>query len=135
MSAWAYGLAADAVVAVHFLFVVFVGAGGLLVLRWPRLAWLHVPCAIWGAVISFGGWICPLTPLENALRGLAGQSRYGGGFIEHYIVPVLYPAELTRQMQFGIGAAVIVVNIAVYALVARRARRNRQRGRRPNTST
>ena len=127
MSAWAYGLAADAVVAVHFLFVVFVGAGGLLVLRWPRLAWLHLPCALWGAAISFGGWICPLTPLENTLRALAGQSGYGGGFIQHYIVPILYPAALTRELQFAIGAAVIVVNLVAYAVIIRRMRQRGQR--------
>ena len=125
MSAWAYGLAADAVVAVHFLFVLFVGAGGLLVIRWPNLAWLHLPCAIWGAAISFGGWICPLTPLEVRFRLLAGQGGYTGGFIEHYIVPILYPAALTREMQFAIGAGVILVNAAAYAIVLRRRRARR----------
>lgn len=120
MSAWAYGLAADAVVAVHFMFVMFVGAGGLLVIRWPWLAWLHLPCALWGAAISFGGWVCPLTPLENTLRAMAGRDGYTGGFIEHYIMPILYPAALTREMQFGIGAAVVVVNVVAYAVVFKR---------------
>jgi hypothetical protein len=130
MSAWAYGLAADAVVAVHFLFVLFVGAGGLLLIRWPRLAWLHLPCAIWGAAISFGGWICPLTPLEVRFRVLAGQGGYAGGFIEHYLVPILYPAALTREMQFGIGAGVLVINAVAYAIVfARRKSRADRRSR------
>lgn len=125
MSAWAYGLAADAVTAIHFLFVVFVGLGGLMAIRWPKLAWLHVPCALWGAAISFGGWICPLTPLEVRLRMLAGQGGYEGGFIEHYIVPILYPAALTREIQFVIGAGVILINAMAYAVVIRRARGRR----------
>ena len=129
MRAWAYGLAADAVVAIHFLFVVFVAAGGLLVIRWPRLVWVHLPCALWGAAISFGGWICPLTPWENTLRAMAGQGGYAGGFIENYIVPILYPADLTREMQFGIGAAVIVVNAVAYAVLYWRMRQDRKRGR------
>ena len=79
MSSAIYGVLADTVVLLHFAFVLFVGAGGLLVLRWPRLAWLHIPCALWGAAISFGGWICPLTPLENLLRTRAGLAAYDGG--------------------------------------------------------
>ncbi len=101
---------ADLVVAVHFLFVLFVVLGGLLVLRWPRVAYLHIPAAIWGAAIEFGGWICPLTPLENWLRRQAGSSGYSGGFIEHYILPILYPSTLTRTNQLVLGALVLILN-------------------------
>lgn len=112
---------ADAVVILHFAFVLFVVLGGLLVLRWPRLAWLHLPAAAWGALIELGGWICPLTPLENRFRHRAGESGYAGGFVEHYVLPVLYPPELTRGVQIALGLAVLGVNLAVYgSLLARR---------------
>ncbi len=109
-----YRLLAELVVVVHFAFVVFVVLGGLLVLRWRWVAWLHLPAAIWGAMIEFGGWICPLTPLENWLQFQGGDAGYEGGFIQHYIVPVLYPAGLTREMQVGLGVAVVLINVAVY---------------------
>jgi hypothetical protein len=86
-----YRTLADLTVLLHFGFVLFVVVGGLLVLRWPRLRWMHLPAAVWGVLIEFFGWICPLTPLENHLRDLRGQSGYAGGFIDHYIVSVLYP--------------------------------------------
>ena len=104
-----YRTLADVVLVIHLAFAVFAGIGGLLVLRWRKLAWVHVPCAVWGALIMFAGWICPLTPLENGLRRRGGQAGYEGGFIEHYVVSVLYPRGLTRGLQFGIGAGVIVV--------------------------
>ncbi len=115
---------ADLVLLVHGAFVVFVVVGALLVLRWPRLAWVHVPCAVWGALIEFGGWICPLTPLENELRRRGGEAGYRGGFVEHYVTATIYPAGLTRHMQYALGAAVIVLNVIIYALVIRRARRS-----------
>jgi hypothetical protein len=118
-------LLADLVVTFHVTFVVFVVTGGLLVLRWPRLAWLHVPCALWGAWVELSGWICPLTPLEISLRVAAGEAGYRGGFLEHYVIPVLYPAGLTRGIQVGLGIAVLMVNAAAYAAVARRMRRVR----------
>ena len=105
---------ADAVVGFHFLFVVFVVLGGLLLVRWPALVWVHLPTAIWGALIELRGWICPLTPLEKLLRAQAGQAGYEGGFIEHYLLPVLYPAELTRGVQLVLGAVVIGLNAAIY---------------------
>lgn len=108
-------LLADAVVVLHLLFVAFVVAGGLLVWRWPALAWLHVPAALWGATVEWTGWICPLTPLENRLRAAAGQAGYESGFVEHYLLPLLYPAALTRGTQLVLGAVVVVVNVAVYA--------------------
>ena len=108
-------------VGVHFLFVLFVVLGGLLVLRWPKLAYLHVPAAIWGAAIELAGWICPLTPLENSLRTQAGSAGYSGGFIEHYILPILYPSALTRDVQLILGFLVIVFNLIIYAYVFRKA--------------
>ena len=115
-----YALLADAVLVLHFLFVAFVVAGGLLVLRWPRIAWLHLPAAAWGVVIEFAGWICPLTPLENHLRARAGQTPYMGGFVEYYLLPVLYPEGLTRETQYALGLAVLALNVAVYGFVVRR---------------
>jgi hypothetical protein len=112
----AYRALADGVVVFHFGFVLFVVLGGVLVLRWRRAAWVHLPCAAWGALIEFGGWICPLTPLEHRLRELGRQATYGESFVEHYITHVMYPASLTRPMQFAIGAFVIAVNATVYWL-------------------
>lgn len=118
-----YWLLADLVVVVHLGFVVFVVAGGLLVLRWGWAAWLHVPAAAWGALIELGGWVCPLTPLEQWLRRRAGESGYQGGFVEHYILPILYPRELTREVQVVLGIGVVAVNLAVYGWVLWRRRR------------
>jgi hypothetical protein len=118
-----YRVLAEVVLLAHFAFVAFVVAGGLLVLRWPRVAWAHVPCAAWGAWIELSGRICPLTPLENEFRRRAGQAGYGEGFLEHYIVPVLYPAGLTREIQIGLGVGVLLLNAGVYAWVWRRHRR------------
>jgi hypothetical protein len=107
-------LLADAVVVVHCAFVLFVVLGGLLVLRRPRLAWLHLPAAVWGVAIEWGGFICPLTPLENRLRARAGETGYMGGFVERYLLPVLYPEGLTGDVQLLLGAGVLVVNVVVY---------------------
>ena len=116
-----YRLGADLVLLLHLAFVLFVVAGGLLVLRWPRMAWLHLPAAAWGAVVEFTGWICPLTPLENILRTMAGASAYDADFIEHYILPLLYPAELTRNIQLILGMIVIGVNVVPYGWLWRRS--------------
>jgi len=117
-----YGLLANLVVLLHLGFVVFVVAGGLLVLRWPRLARVHLPCAAWGALIEIAGWICPLTPLEIWLRVRAGQAGYHGGFVENYVIPVLYPGNLTRGIQVGLGLTVLVLNVAVYTWAWRRTK-------------
>ena len=115
------GLSADAIVLLHLGFILFVALGGLLVLRWPKLAWAHLPAVIWGALVELAGWICPLTPLENRLRAAAGDPAYTGGFIDRYIVPIVYPAQLTRGTQLALGIAVIVVNLVIYGnLVFRR---------------
>ncbi len=110
----------DSVVLLHMCFVVFVVAGGLLALWWKWMAWVHVPCAVWGAWIEFAGWICPLTPLEIWLRRRAGEAGYETGFVEHYVLPVLYPSELTRTTQLALGIAVVVLNVVLYAWVWRR---------------
>jgi len=113
---------ADLVVILHFAFVLFVIFGGLLVLRWPRLAYVHLPVALYGALIELVGWICPLTPLEKRLRESAGLQGYQGGFVEHYILQVLYPAGLTRNVQLVLGLIVIGMNLAIYAVMAHRYR-------------
>ena len=115
-------LVADLVVVVHFMFVLFVVLGGLLVLRWPRLAYLHLPAATWGVLIEFAGWVCPLTPLEQSLRLRAGEQGYPGSFIEHYLLPLLYPSALTRTLQVALGIIVIAVNLAIYGYLLRRRR-------------
>ncbi len=115
-------LLADLVVLVHAAFIAFVVLGGLLALHWPRAAWLHLPAAAWGAWIEFSGRICPLTPLEVKLRQAAGEAGYEGGFIEHYLLPILYPAELDRTLQLLLGGTVVVINLVVYALVLWRRR-------------
>ena len=119
----AYRLLANAVVLLHTAFVAFVVLGGFLAWRWSRIAWLHVPCALWGAVIEYQGWICPLTPLENDLRRRAGLAGYAGGFVEHYVLPVLYPAGLTRPAQALLGTLVVIVNLIAYGVLLRRALR------------
>ena len=111
------------VVVIHFLFVLFVVLGGFLVLRWPRLAYLHVPAALWGIWIEFSGRICPLTPLEQKLRAAAGKEVYSGGFVEHYLLPVLYPSSLTRTIQVVLGVFVLGVNLGIYVQLLRRRKR------------
>jgi Protein of Unknown function (DUF2784) len=116
-------LSAGVIVALHFAFVVFVVLGGLLALRWPRVVWLHVPAVVWGSLVEFTGWICPLTPLENRLRRAGGEASYQGDFIAHYILPALYPDGLTRSDQLVLGGIALTVNAAIYALVIVRHRR------------
>jgi hypothetical protein len=118
-----YGALADAVLVLHLCFIVFVVSGGLLALRWRRVAWLHLPAAGWGALVQLAGWICPLTPLENALRRAAGGEGYETTFVERYLIPVVYPDALTREVQIGLGLLVLAVNAGVYGLVWRRWRR------------
>ena len=123
-----YSLLADAVVLVHGLFVLFVVFGGLPVLRWPRLAWFHLPAAVWGAGIELSGGVCPLTYLEVRFRRLAGEAGYAGSFIEHYLVPLIYPEGLTRQGQIVLGLLAALLNLAVYGVVFLRHRRGKGRG-------
>lgn len=114
-----YHWLADGLVIFHSAFVIFVVIGGFLALRWHWIAWLHVPFAIWAVLLEYNGWICPLTPLENALRGRAGMAGYSGGFIEHYVLRVLYPAGLTNSLQWALGTFALVVNIVAYTLLVR----------------
>nr|HID60087.1 DUF2784 domain-containing protein [Desulfobacterales bacterium] len=109
-----YHLLADTVVVFHFAFVLFVVLGGIISIWWRRVVWLHVPAALWSAVVEFTGWICPLTPLENWLRFTGEEPGYSRGFVEEYILPILYPAGLTRETQIGSGTFVVTVNILIY---------------------
>src|SRR5690348_7131951 len=118
-----YRAVADCLVLVHAGFVTFVMLGGFLAWRWGRVVWAHVPAALWGAAIEFAGWVCPLTPLENALRTRAGLEGYRGGFVEHYVIPVLYPAGLTRPAQAALGTLVLAVNLVAYGVLVRRLMR------------
>ena len=120
-----YRLLADLVLVAHAAFVAFVVLGGLAVLRWPRVAWVHLPVVLWGAGIEFMGGLCPLTPLENHWRRLAGEQGYGGGFVEHYLLAALYPEGLTRGVQLALGILVIAVNAALYALIWSRKKTSR----------
>jgi uncharacterized protein DUF2784 len=113
-------LLADLIVVIHLLFIVFVALGGLLALRWRWVPWLHLPAAAWGGFVELTGRICPLTPLENQLRRAAGSAGYDGDFIEHYLLPVIYPAGLTREIQFGLAALLVVLNAVIYTIFWRR---------------
>ena len=116
-------LLANTVVACHALFIVFVVCGGFAAWRWRWVAALHIPCAVWGILIEYRGGICPLTPLENSLRARAGQQGYTGGFVEHYLLPAIYPRGLTAGVQMVLGTFVLIVNLCAYTLLLRRLTR------------
>lgn len=126
-----FRLAADAVLVLHLAFIVFVVAGGALGLRWRWMPLLHLPAAAWGVFIELSGRICPLTPLENLLRARAGQAGYDGSFVEHYLVALIYPSGLTRELQLVLAALVIVSNLAIYAGLVVHRRRTRRRAAPP----
>ena len=105
---------ADAIIIIHFGFVIFVIAGGLLLLRWPRVIWLHLPAILWGALVEFLHLVCPLTYLEDWLRERAGVAAYHGDFVEHYLMPILYPAHLTAHIQIFLGGLVVIINVIIY---------------------
>jgi hypothetical protein len=115
-----YNILADVVVGTHFLFILFVVCGGLLVIRWPRMALVHLPAAIWGAAVEISPRVCPLTPLENYFRNLAGAGSYSGDFVVRYLIPVIYPENITITMQQFFGAIVIVINIVFYTIAIRK---------------
>ena len=120
-------IAAYMVLIIHLGFVFFVVLGGVLVWRWRWVLFLHIPAAVWGALIEYRGWVCPLTPLENRLRGAAGQAGYSGGFIEQYLLPVLYPEALSREAQIVLGTFVIIINGMAYGWLIRRSRARKTR--------
>ena len=128
-----YRFLADLVVLVHFGFILFVVLGGALVIRWPNLIWAHLPAALWGAVVEMTGWICPLTPLENWLRMLGDSRAYADSFIAHYLMPVVYPHQLTRTVQFLLGLSVVLINCAVYGFILYRYRRLRHQTSGPDS--
>lgn len=112
-----YSILADIVVFIHFLFIVFAVIGAVLVFKWWRVIYPHLISAFWAAMVISMGWICPLTPLENSLRRSAGEAGYEGGFIEHYILPVIYPPGLTREIQIWLGVSVILINAGIYSVL------------------
>ncbi|MAL98442.1 MAG: hypothetical protein CL583_08330 [Alteromonadaceae bacterium] len=116
-------IAADGVVLLHLFFILFVLAGGLLAIRWRWIVALHLPAVLWGAAVELIGWSCPLTPLENSLRAAGAEEGYSSGFIDHYIVPLIYPAGLTREIQIVLGGVVLLVNVGVYGYLIYRRRR------------
>ena len=116
---------AELIVLIHFAFVVFVVLGGLLSLKWSRAMYVHIPAALWGAIIEFQGWVCPLTPWEQQLRRLAGGEGYSGDFIAYYLLPVLYPGSLTREIQVLLGLLVIAINLVIYSWLLMKSRRDR----------
>ena len=109
-----YSILADTILVIHLLFILFVILGGLLTLKWRRAAWVHLPLLAWAVLIEFTGWICPLTPLENRLRISGGETGYSGSFIEHYLLPFIYPDEMTRGVQITLGTLLIFINICIY---------------------
>lgn len=115
-----YRALADVVLLFHLAFIIFVVLGSLLVWRFPRLAWLHLPAVMWAGLIEMSGRVCPLTPLENHLRQLSGEAGYHGGFVEHYLLPIIYPHALSREMQIGLGIAVIAINVVAYTVLHQR---------------
>lgn len=117
-----YVLLADATVILHFAFIVFVVLGALTAYRWPKIVWVHIPCALWGAWIEMTGGICPLTPLEVRFRRMGGEEAYVGSFIEHYLVPIIYPSGLTRAHQLLLGGLVVALNLSAYGFLLWRRR-------------
>ena len=126
-----YALLADLVLVSHAIFILFVVLGGVLVLWRRGMVWVHIPCAAWGILIEFKGWVCPLTYLENDLRAAAGAGGYAGGFIDHYLLPLIYPSALTPGMQVLLGSAALIVNVIIYALVWRGIRAGSNRRSKP----
>ena len=114
-----YQALAVAVLVLHLAFIAFVLGGGLLVLRWPRVAWLHVPAVVWGVTVEIMAWVCPLTALENRFRILAGDASYSGDFIEHYLLSIIYPIGITPRAQMILAGVVLVVNGMIYAATIR----------------
>lgn len=122
-----YSIAAHVVMLIHFAFVCFVVAGALLILKWPRLIYIHLPAMVWAVLLEFRSWICPLTPLEQVLRKAAGEQGYSTGFLEHYLLPILYPEGLTWDIQILLGSLLLAVNLIIYFFLGLRHLRKRQK--------
>jgi len=112
-----YALGADILLIIHLGFIVFVVLGGFLLLKWHWLIFVHFPAVLWGVMLEFQGWICPLTPLEQTLRQIGGQQGYTGGFIQHYLLPLIYPPALEGDIQFILGMLLILINVIIYLWV------------------
>jgi hypothetical protein len=119
-----YRILADIIVLIHLLFIVFVISGGLLGFYKKWTVWVHIPAAVWGALVELTGWFCPLTPLENRFRISGGAVGYEGSFVEQYIIPLIYPENLTRNTQIAMGISVIVINAVIYFFLIKRYRKN-----------
>ena len=122
-----YTVAADVLVIAHLAFIMFVMLGGLLLLKWPRLIYLHLPAVAWGTLVELRGWLCPLTPLEQHYRTLAGETGYSDSFVQHYLLPLIYPAGLTRDVQTLLAMCVITINLVIYAVMYVKYQRNSRR--------
>jgi hypothetical protein len=122
-----YSFAADVLLVLHLVFIVFVMLGGLLLLKWRWLIYLHLPAVAWGILVELLGWLCPLTPLEQHFRMLAGETGYSGGFVQHYLLPIIYPAGLTREVQIILAIGVISINLVIYTVIYVKYRRGRYR--------
>jgi len=112
-----YNILSNLVVLMHLLFIVFVCLGALLVLKWPKVAWIHIPFALWGVIVEYMNIVCPLTPLENHFRRMAGRGIYETDFIDRYIIPLIYPVALTRNLQFILGSVVLILNLSIYGYI------------------
>ena len=117
-----YQLYADSIAFIHLLFVLFVMFGSLLLLRWPRVIWLHLPALAWGLIVEFSGAICPLTPLESRLRAMAGETGYTDDFLSRWLLTVLYPEQLTRGLQIALGTSLLVLNLSLYVWIWKKSR-------------
>jgi Protein of Unknown function (DUF2784) len=124
-----YQFLADLVLLAHLAFIIFALAGGLLLLRWPRLIWLHVPAMMWAVFVEVTATVCPLTPLENYYRSLAGGPLYHGDFVARYLLPLIYPAGLTPVIQLMLAGVVIVLNAIIYTLIIRMRHGKHRTGR------
>ena len=120
-----YSFLADLLVLFHLVFILYVIAGALLIFKWPKTLWVHLPACFWGMTVEFSGWICPLTPWEIHLRRLAGEEGYTGSFIEHYLIPIIYPSGLNRGIQMLMGSIVLIVNLSLYTLILIKKRKRK----------
>ena len=120
-----YSFLSDLLVVFHLVFILYVMAGALLIFKWQKALWLHLPACFWGITVEFTGWICPLTPWEIQLRRLAGEEGYTGSFIEQYLIPIIYPSGLNREIQMLLVSTVLIVNLSLYILILIKRRKRK----------